>query len=390
MKHFLCTLILFTFVISAFSKVDLQPVIKVANHILESQNHSLITDEKGNASISSYYQEWRYVNGVLALSMFELADATKDSRYLNFVKQNYDFFFNQENCKRLKADYDKGIRNTGYYRFFSMSSLDDCGAMGAGLAELDKRFPSKNYQDYLKKIVSYILKGQERLPDGTFCRGEKGKETVWADDLYMSLSFLTRYGALHNNKECIDCAAEQVIRFDSLLLDKTSGLYYHCYYNDTQQQGVAHWGRANGWTLMAQALLLECMPVNHPLRSKVLEIFKKQIDNVARYQSANGLWHQLLDKNDSYLETSCSAMFAFAVAKGVNEKWLSKDYSSISIKAWEGICSLITEDGQVKNICIGTGISRDLPFYYQRPTPLNDAHGLGAIILAGLEINKLN
>ena len=193
MKHFLCTLILFTFVISAFSKVDLQPVIKVANHILESQNHSLITDEKGNASISSYYQEWRYVNGVLALSMFELADATKDSRYLNFVKQNYDFFFNQENCKRLKADYDKGIRNTGYYRFFSMSSLDDCGAMGAGLAELDKRFPSKNYQDYLKKIVSYILKGQERLPNGTFCRGEKGKETVWADDLYMSLSFLTHY-----------------------------------------------------------------------------------------------------------------------------------------------------------------------------------------------------
>lgn len=83
-------------------------------------------------------------------------------------------------------------------------------------------------------------------------------------------------------------------------------------------------------------------------------------------------------------------MFAFAVAKGVNEKWLSKDYSSISIKAWEGICSLITDDGQVKNICIGTGISRDLPFYYQRPTPLNDAHGLGAIILAGLEINKLN
>ena len=390
MKHFLCTFLLLICALSVSSKGDLQTVIKIADHILQNHNNELTTDDKGHVSIASYYQEWRYVNGVLALSMLDLANETKDKRYCEFVKNNYDFFFNNNINKQLKAEYEKGIRNTGYYRFFSMSSLDDCGAMGAGLSELNKKYPSKQYQDYLKRIANYILKKQERLSDGTFCRGEKGKETIWADDLYMSLSFLTHYGATINDKECFDCAASQVIKFDSLLFDNTTGLYYHCYYNETKQQGVAHWGRANGWTLMAQALLLNYIPVDHPLRKNILTIFKKQVNNIARYQSKNGMWHQLLDKNDSYLETSCTAMFAYAIAKGVNEKWLSKDYASIAIKAWEGICSFITKDSQVENICMGTGISQDLPFYYNRPAPLNDVHGLGAVILAGLEIVKLN
>lgn len=390
MKHFLCTFFLLSITIITFSQSEIATCKKIANHILESHSNQMTTDEKGNLSIKSYYQEWRYVNGVLALSMLDLADETKDNRYRTFVKDNYEFFFNADNNRKMKVEYDKGIRNTGYFRFFSMSSLDDCGAMGAGLTELDKRFPSKLYKDYLQRIKEYILTGQERLPNGIFCRGEKGNETVWADDLYMSLSFLTHYGSITGNKDCFDCAAKQVILFDSLLSDKSTGLYYHCYYNGIHQHGVAHWGRANGWTLMAQALLLNYMPANHPLKEQVLTIFRKQVNNIARYQSESGMWHQLLDKNDSYLESSCTAMFAYAIAKGVNEKWLSKDYDSIAKAAWKGLQSYITEDGQVKNICIGTGISHDLPFYYKRPAPLNDVHGLGAIILAGLEISKLH
>jgi rhamnogalacturonyl hydrolase YesR len=82
-------------------------------------------------------------------------------------------------------------------------------------------------------------------------------------------------------------------------------------------------------------------------------------------------------------------MFAFAVAKGVNRGWLDKEFGTIALRAWEGVGKQINEKGEVSGICIGTGISHDLVFYYTRPTPLNDAHGLGAIIQAGLEISKM-
>lgn len=87
--------------------------------------------------------------------------------------------------------------------------------------------------------------------------------------------------------------------------------------------------------------------------------------------SENGLWHQLLDKNDSYLETSASAMFVFGLAKGVNKNWLNQDFSYVADIGWEGVLSNIDQKGNVNNICVGTGIMPSLAFYYKRPLESN-------------------
>jgi len=47
-------------------------------------------------------------------------------------------------------------------------------------------------------------------------------------------------------------------------------------------------------------------------------------------------------------------------------------------------------NGQVEDICIGTGMEDNLVFYYERPAQVNDIHGLGAILLAGMEMLQLN
>ena len=61
-----------------------------------------------------------------------------------------------------------------------------------------------------------------------------------------------------------------------------------------------------------------------------------------------------------------------------------------SFSIWNALASFyITVEGELKNVCMSTGISYDLPFYYDRPPPLNDAHGLGVVIQAGIEVHKL-
>lgn len=140
--------------------------------------------------------------------------------------------------------------------------------------------------------------------------------------------------------------------------------------------------------MMAQVELLDYLPMDYPNRKKLLKILYQQILGISRYQDISGMWHQLIDKNDSYLETSSTAMFTYSIAKAVNNGWIDKRYISIAIEGWEGLKKNINEDGLVKNICQGTGIENDLLYYYKRPTPLNDIHGLGAILLAGNEIIK--
>ena len=84
-------------------------------------------------------------------------------------------------------------------------------------------------------------------------------------------------------------------------------------------------------------------------------------------------------------------MFIYAIAKGVNEGWLESGFASVARQAWQTLATTyITEQGELKNVCMGTGIAHDLSFYYERLAPLNDAHGLGAVVQAGMEMHRLN
>ena len=374
-----------------YAEDELEVVRRVMTHLMEGHRNELFRESDGTCRIGSYYQEWRYVNGVLAQAVIDLYRLTGDRTYYRFVADNYAFFFDPDNQRALRADYDKGLRNTGYYRFFRMGSLDDCGAMGAGLVELNAHEKRNEYALYIDRIADYILYRQERLASGVYCRGQKGNQTVWLDDLYMSLSFLTHYGKVYHHDESIECAARQVVLFDSLLYAPTTGLYYHVYYAGYEQPGVAHWGRANGWCLWAQTLLMDVLPKSHPMYNRLLALYRRSVSSIARYQDRDGMWHQLLDKPDSYPETSCTAMFIYAIAKGVNEGWLESGFASVARQAWQTLATTyITEQGELKNVCMGTGIAHDLSFYYERLAPLNDAHGLGAVVQAGMEMHRLN
>jgi unsaturated rhamnogalacturonyl hydrolase len=231
-----------------------------------------------------------------------------------------------------------------------------------------------------------MLEKQLRLTDGTLARPEPQKGTVWADDLYMSVVFLARMGELTGDRRYFDDAARQVINFHRYLFDEAKGLMYHCYYSDVASPGVAFWGRANGWAMLAQVDLLDRLPQSHPAWAHLLELLRRQVVALAQYQGGEGLWHQLIDKNDSFLETSCSAMFTYAIARAVDQGYIEPRYGSVAHRGWEGVMTRIRADGKIEGICAGTGVGNDLVFYYHRPTPLNDPHGIGPVLLAGTEI----
>jgi rhamnogalacturonyl hydrolase YesR len=271
-----------------------------------------------------------------------------------------------------------------------MSELDHCGAMGASLYEIYKNDERADYRAYMDKAANYMMNEEIKLEDRTLARHRPRRRTVWLDDLYMSTPFLARYTALTGDNAYLDFAIDQVIKFNKYLYDETTGLFFHCYYAEDKVNGVARWGRANGWGMMATVEVLKYTPPDHPKRGELFDLLLRQIVGISRYQTEMGLWHQLLDKQDSYLETSCTAMFTYCIAKAVNEGWIHKNYISVAQQGWQGLTTTINDNGQVKGICRGTGIHSEINYYYTRPTPLNDIHGLGAVLLAGSELLKFN
>jgi unsaturated rhamnogalacturonyl hydrolase len=336
----------------------------------------------------SAYTEWRYWNGVLNIAMMKLGGVLHEPAYAEFASTAIAFSF--DNYRYFQERYKgEGKWNYPFGQFFIMEELDDCGAVGASVIELYRINKQERYKDYIGQAAKHILTKQSRLEDGTLVRSFPHKWTLWADDLYMSISFLARMGELTNDVKYFNDAAKQVIQFNKYLFNEQVGLMYHCWYSDINCQGVAFWGRANGWALLAQVDLLDRLPKNSPYRDTLLALLQRHIHGISRYQSSDGLWHQLLDKEDSYLETSCSAMFTYALARSINKRYIEPRYASIAKRGWQGVMSKIHADGQIEGVCAGTVVSDDLDDYYHRPTPLNDVHGVGAVLLAGAEIVQL-
>lgn len=371
---------------------------RVADNIIQKTTYQFVdakTKQKYNSTkglapstdikAESTFNKWAYVNGVLAVGMVHMADVLNDKKYADYAQHNYSFIF--DNLPYFEAIY-KNKQKPEYNSIFSIGNLDACGAMSAGLTDVNYLAKRKDYSAYLDRAADYISHKQLRLPDGTLSRPQPRYMTLWADDTYMSVPFLARMGKLTGDSKYTDDAIKQIENFTSHLYDTTTGLYWHNYYTDVQMNGVGHWGRSNGWIAMAQVELLKNLPANHPKRAELIKLLLRQIVGFARYQDQTGLWHQLLDKPDSYLETSVTAMYVYAVASAVNEGWINEKYISIAREGWKGLLTKITPDGQLQDVCIGTNMDEAIKFYYTRPTALNDTHGLGPLLLAGSEMVK--
>jgi rhamnogalacturonyl hydrolase YesR len=98
----------------------------------------------------------------------------------------------------------------------------------------------------------------------------------------------------------------------------------------------------------------------------------------------------MLDRNDSYLETSASAMFVYGLAHAVNQGWISPtNYGTIALAGWMGAATRVNAKGQVEGTCVGTTYASDQVYYYNRPASVDALHGYGPMLLAGAEMLQL-
>lgn len=374
----------------------------LADKVLETTSLQLINDKtgqnypnttgldvSGDIKLKSKYVDWHYENGVLKLALLRMAEVLNDPKYSNYVVDTYTYAFDQlEYFQKLYED--PKIKKPSLFRYFKMDMLDNCGTMGAALIEAYPLKKDKRFKTYIEKAADYISHKEHRLEDGTFVRDHPVEMTLWGDDLYMSCIFLVKMAEMSGEIKYLDDAASQVINFTRYLYEEGDQLYNHAYIIPTQDHTPAYWGRANGWILMAQVELLSILPEDHPKRAELLTILRHHIRGITRYQAGSGRWHQVLNRTDSYEESSCTAMFTYSIARAVNEGWIPVLYRQAALQGWQGLKEKITEDAQVSDICVGTHVELNAPFYYNRPKSVNDTHGLASTLLAGAEMYRMN
>lgn len=362
--------------------------------IVDSQTGKEITDftkPNANAVVApGFAGEWSYTNGVV-LSAFEyINDVTGDPSFLTNSTNFFDLMVNTAPYFEKNREKYGDKANNGWGRYPNFEALDDCGSISAAMIKTYLKNKNKDYLKVIHTTADYISNKQFRLADGTLARHRPQYQSIWADDIYMSVPFLANMGVLTGDTKYVDDAIRQILQMANRLYIPEKEIFDHGWsVTSGDYDPRFFWGRANGWTLMSMVEVLEIVPEGYPGRDKILHLYRSMIRSLANLQDGSGFWHNLLDKNDSYLETSCTAMFTFAIAKGINEGWINHVYGPVALTGWNALQTVICKDGAVDGTCEGTTFAHDNTYYYHRPKSILATHGYGPVLYAGAEMFRL-
>jgi rhamnogalacturonyl hydrolase YesR len=330
---------------------------------------------------------WDYTNGVVLTAFSAVTDITGDESFFAYNNRFYDYVFTW--MPYFRAMQEQTGRRNDYSRMVHMHALDHCGSITAALVRTHLKTPDPRYREWIDVVEDYISNRQFRLPDGTLARERPQPVAVWTDDMYMSVPFLVQMGRLTGERRYWEDAVRQVVQMSERLFEEERGLYVHGWSENTAPFNPRfHWGRANGWASLAMVEVLDALPSDFPGYDRVLHLFLTHLRSVAELQDGSGLWHNLLDKPQTYLETSASAMFTYAVAKGINEGWISHVYGPVAVIGWNAVAERVLPDGRVDGICEGTTYANDAAYYFNRGSSANTTF-FGPVILAGAEMIRL-
>ena len=338
---------------------------------------------------------WNYIDGCMIKAILEMYTITGDKKYFEFA----DAFIDAKVFEDGNIDgYDVNEKN-----------IDNVNA-GKTLFELFDLTGKEKYKKAMDLIYSQI-ELMPRTKEGNFWHKNIYPNQVWLDGLYMCQPFYMEYDTRFAGKAHYEDIYQQFKNVVKNMKDPKTGLYYHAYDSSREMfwcdkvTGLSNnfWLRALGWYSMA---LLDTLDKTDAGEEKMVsflkETFVELMDAMLCYQDESGMWYQVVNMGGmekNYLETSGSAIMAYALLKGVRLGVLPESYAEFGKMAFEGICErYLSEDENGKlhlgGICLVAGLggagkrSGTFEYYMSEPVVCDDAKGVGPFLLAYTEMKR--
>ena len=200
-----------------------------------------------------------------------------------------------------------------------------------------------------------------------------------SDAVFMGTPILAAAGKLTGEQKYFDMALRH-FRFMQRLCLRADGIYRHSPLDE------AAWGRGNAFPALGLAWALEYMPPN----AELLTAYQNLMEALARYQDPDGMWREVIDLPGSYPELSATSMIAVAINTGIRHGWLpAGKYQPIVAAAWNAVKARVGSDGQLIDVCTGTGKQKNLQAYLDRTAILGlDPRGGAMALLIATEMSR--
>jgi len=337
-------------------------------------------------------KKWNYTQGLMGLAFMRLNEATGDKVYFEYARGYADSLIDKNGViyNYNKDNYNIDQVNPGKMMFLLFDRTKDL-----------------RYEKVIHTLREQ-LDSQPRIAEGGFWHKKIYPDQMWLDGLYMGAPFYAEYALRYDQPEDFQDVVNQFLIVARNTYDPETGLYRHAFdashrmaWADSVTGQAPHaWGRAIGWFSMAIVDVLDFLPEEQPGRSELITILQEMVQKLSEIQdNQTGGWYQVLDRSGdqgNYIETSCTAMFAYTIFKGVRMGYIDGKFLATAEKAYLGLIeNFIKTDSSglvtMTNICGVAGLGGDpyrdgtFEYYIGEVIRENDPKGVGPFIMASLE-----
>lgn len=314
----------------------------------------------------THYGSHKYVHYATVsywTNCLEFARLTGDEALENALIARFEPFFGEKKALCNRKDHlDYAIFGSIPLEIYILNGDERCLKIGLEYAEAQWDAPLSSADGFqgnpsLAQLEAYWKDGYS------------SHTRIWIDDMYMINALQTQAYRATGDYKYIERSARQM----AMYLDRIQnpdGLFHHA------EGKMFIWGRGDGWMAAGMPMILKYIKADDPYRGKIMDGYVKMMSALLSWQREDGLWGQLVNDPESWEETSGSAMFAFGMLEGVRNGWLPEEpYGAAARKAFAALCSKLDGNGNLADVCIGTGARNDRDWYLNRQKINGDPHG---------------
>ena len=407
-------------------------------------NGSLVLQEKPY----KHYSEWLTYSEMKRVPKSYLLDFASKPKWsyvmgieLEGMLDTYLRYGGEDILKYCKDYTDKMIDQEGNITGYNILDYNlDNIRTGHFVTRMYQKWPEEKNLLAMQTMMKQLQNQPRTIADKVFWHKAIYAYQVWLDGIFMGLPFRCLTAPITESKggkkaviKIYDDAVNQLKITYQRTLDPKTGLNRHAY-DETRntfwadkETGLSQhcWGRAQGWYTMALIEVLDALPEDYAWRSEVIDLLQKDFDAILKWQDKKtGLWYQVMDspeREGNYLESTCSAMFTYALLKAYRKGYVGKQYLDAGIKAYKGMinnfiqvhpdktisltrCCSVAGLGPAATPEVEAAMKRINPkgsvkenrkrdgsydYYLSEPIRANDAKGVGPFIWASLEMEML-
>ena len=224
--------------------------------------------------------------------------------------------------------------------------INDCSSVGEAVLFAAKQTGDPIFQKGADEMLNVIKTTNHTTSDGIIYHTQEPQKGIWSDATYMLPPFLAAAGEFL-------AAMKQIEGYRKYLYNEHDKLYSHMWDDEKKRLNRAdYWGVGNGWSAAGMTRVIKMLPDSMLAEKKKLIGYTKDvIDGCLKYLRPDGLFHDVVNKPDSFIEVNLSQMLCYSIFRGVAAGYLDTSYLKPTEIMRKAANDKVDKLGYVHDVC---------------------------------------